>query len=72
EGLARAETLKDFPAEVLVDDFDLPMPLEAMPGEFQLQRKQAFARYDELLAKFAVECKAEGDHVRELGGLYVL
>ncbi len=30
------------------------------------------ARYDELLAKFATECAAEGDEVRELGGLYVL
>jgi preprotein translocase subunit SecA len=29
-------------------------------------------RYKELLAKFEVECRAEGDRVRELGGLYVL
>jgi preprotein translocase subunit SecA len=30
------------------------------------------ARYEQLLAKYEVECKAEGDQVRELGGLYVL
>ena len=30
------------------------------------------ARYSELLAKFEDECKAEGDKIRELGGLYVL
>ena len=29
-------------------------------------------RYDELVAKFKVECGAEGDEVRKLGGLYVL
>ncbi len=72
EGLARAETLKDFPAELMVDDFELPLPLDQMPEEFQLARKNAFARYDELLAKLTPECRAEGDLVRELGGLYVL
>jgi preprotein translocase subunit SecA len=30
------------------------------------------ARYEELLAKYSGQCKAEGDKVRELGGLYVL
>jgi preprotein translocase subunit SecA len=29
-------------------------------------------RYAELLAKFEPECKAEGDRIREIGGLYVL
>ena len=29
-------------------------------------------RYEELLAKYGEECEAEGDRVRELGGLYVL
>ena len=29
-------------------------------------------RYQELLEKFTEECKAEGERVRELGGLYVL
>jgi preprotein translocase subunit SecA len=30
------------------------------------------ARYSELLAKFKEECTAEGDTIRELGGLYVI
>jgi preprotein translocase subunit SecA len=30
------------------------------------------ARYKELVAKFEAECSAEGEKVRELGGLYVL
>ncbi len=72
EGLARAEALKDFPAEAMVDQFELPMPLDQMPEEFQLARKNAFARYDELVATLTPECKKEGDRVRELGGLYVL
>ncbi len=29
-------------------------------------------RFEDLIAKFSEECKAEGDRVRELGGLYVL
>jgi preprotein translocase subunit SecA len=29
-------------------------------------------RYKQLLEKFETECKAEGDRIRELGGLYVL
>jgi len=33
---------------------------------------EAEARYEELLAKYSAECKAEGEKVRELGGLYVL
>jgi preprotein translocase subunit SecA len=30
------------------------------------------ARYKDLLAKFEEQCRAEGDRIRELGGLYVL
>ncbi len=37
-----------------------------------LEPDETSERYQELLAKFAVECKAEGDEIRELGGLYVL
>ena len=33
---------------------------------------EAIARHEELLAKFEPECQAEGERVRELGGLYVL
>ena len=34
--------------------------------------EEAQRRYEELLEKFSAECKAEGDKVRELGGLFVL
>ncbi len=34
--------------------------------------EEGAARYAELLAKFADECRSEGDEVRRLGGLYVL
>ena len=73
EGMARHEVLKEGHApEVLVDEFALPLPLDQMPEEFKEARAKALARYNELLAEFTDECKAEGDKVRELGGLYVL
>ncbi len=73
EGLARHEVLKEgHSAEVMVDDFALPVPLAQMPDEFKEARAKAFARYDELLAELKVSCRAEGDEIRELGGLYVL
>ena len=73
EGLARHEVLKEgHGAEVMVDDFALPLPLDEMPEEFREDRAKAMARYDELLAELKVECAAEGDKVRELGGLYVI
>ena len=34
--------------------------------------EEAEARFEELLAKYEVECKAEGEEVRKIGGLYVL
>jgi preprotein translocase subunit SecA len=34
--------------------------------------EEGTARYNELLAKYKEECQAEGDQVRDLGGLYVL
>jgi preprotein translocase subunit SecA len=37
-----------------------------------LDTEEGRARYEELLAKHEAECRAEGDKVRELGGLYVL
>ena len=37
-----------------------------------LESEEGQARYDELLARYEPETKAEGDKVRELGGLYVL
>ena len=73
EGLARAQVLKEgHSADVMVDDFALSLPLEEMPEDFQSARAAAFARYDELLAELTKSCRAEGDKVRELGGLYVL
>ncbi len=57
---------------LLVDDYELPMPLDQMPEDFQEGRKKALARYAELLAEHSVQCKTEGDEVRELGGLYVI
>ena len=73
EGLARADVLKEgYDAALLVDDYELPMPLDQMPEDFQEGRKKGLARYQELLAEYSVQCKAEGDEVRELGGLYVI
>ena len=73
EGLARHEALKEgFEPELLGDDFDLPMPIDQMPEEFQQARAAAKARYQELLTVFKEQCSAEGAKVRELGGLYVL
>jgi len=34
--------------------------------------EEGLARYEELLAKHTAECRAEGEKVRDLGGLYVL
>ena len=73
EGLARHEVVKEgHDPAVLVDDFALPMPLDQMPDEFKEARAAAMARYAELEREFKTSCKAEGDKVRELGGLYVL
>jgi preprotein translocase subunit SecA len=73
EGLAsRAVLAEGFDQSTLVDEFALPMPLEQMPEDYQHDRSRAQARYRELLAKFTAECKAEGDRIRELGGLYVV
>ncbi len=73
EGLARQQVLGEGHApDVMVDDFAMPVPLDQMPDEFRTARAAAMARYDELLTGFKASCKAEGDKVRALGGLYVL
>ena len=73
EGLARQDVLKEgFTADLLVDEFELPLPLDQMPDDFREARTKALARYQELLVGYNAECKAEGDVVRELGGLYVI
>src|SRR5947207_1574366 len=38
----------------------------------ELDSEEGQALYAQLVPKFEVECKVEGDQVRELGGLYVL
>ncbi len=73
EGLARADVLKEgYDAGLLVDDYELPVPVDQMPEDFQESRKKALARYAELLDEYEAQCKAEGDEVRALGGLYVI
>ena len=46
ENLAKADVLKEgYDAGLLVDDYELPMPLDQMPEDFQEGRKKALARY---------------------------
>ena len=73
EGLARQQVISEgFTPDLLEADHDLPVPLEQMPDEFRTNRAAAQARYGELLEVFSAECRAEGEKVRALGGLYVL
>jgi preprotein translocase subunit SecA len=48
------------------------MPLEQMPPDYLTARDKAQSRYRELVSEFTASCRAEGDEVRALGGLYVL
>ena len=45
---------------------------EALASGVDLDTDDGQARYAELLAKFADQCRGEADEVRRLGGLYVL
>ena len=73
EGLARQKVVNEgFDPLTLEDDYALPFVEGSIPAEFAEQRAAAQARYQQLLDEFTAECKAEGDHIRELGGLYVL
>jgi preprotein translocase subunit SecA len=73
EGLARHDVLKEgYTADLLVDEFELPLPLAQMPDDFREARSKALTRYKELVASYSAQCKAEGDRVRELGGLFVI
>ncbi|MFT3853048.1 MAG: preprotein translocase subunit SecA [Ilumatobacteraceae bacterium] len=73
EGLAHQAVINEgFTPNLLVDEFELPVPLEEMDEEYRTNRAAALARYDQLLAEFEEQCKAEGAKVRQLGGLYVL
>jgi preprotein translocase subunit SecA len=73
EGLARQQVLSEGHSEdLLKDEFELAMPLANMPEEFQSARALAQSRYQEVLAQYIEQCKAEGVQIRALGGLYVL
>ena len=73
EGLARQQVLKEgHHADTLLDEFDLPMPLEQMPPDYLTARDKAQGRYRELVQELGESCRAEGEQVRALGGLYVL
>ena len=73
EGLAERDVLRSgYEIEHLVPDFELPAPIDQMPEEFQTKRKEAKALHAERLAHHRSKCRAEGDKIRELGGLYVV
>jgi preprotein translocase subunit SecA len=73
EGLAQQHVLREgHHPDTLLDDFALPVSLEFMSAEFRTDRDKAQARLRELVAQYSVSCKAEGERVRALGGLYVL
>ena len=73
EGLARTDVLKEgFDEGLLAHEFELPVPLDQMPEDFQVERKKAKAFYEERLEHHTAACRAEGDKIRELGGLYVI
>jgi preprotein translocase subunit SecA len=73
EGLARRAVLAEgFTPDTLVDEFTLPMPLDQMPEEYRENRAKAQARYSALLESITADCRAEGEKVRAVGGLYVI
>ena len=73
EGAARHDVLKEgYDADLIVDVSELPLPVDEMPDDFKEGREKALARYAELREVYAAEYQAEGDTVRELGGLYVV
>ncbi len=75
EGLARKELVGRGINPELVDldpgDPGVFSYLEANP-EMAATRRDAVEQFTALKTKFEAECKAEGDSVRNLGGLYVL
>ena len=64
EGLARTDVLKEgYDEGLLAHDFELPMPVDQMPEEFQVDRKKALALYEERLAHHTdgVPCRGRQD-----------
>ena len=57
---------------ILGGNSELLAQQEVRGAGLELESEEGQARYRELLAKYEQECKAEGEKVRELGGLYVL
>ncbi|MFM7262472.1 MAG: SEC-C metal-binding domain-containing protein, partial [Acidimicrobiales bacterium] len=73
EGLARQQVINEgHRPEHLVEDRDLPAPIDQMPEDFRAARRAALARYAELVKEFGRQCAEDGEKVRALGGLYVL
>jgi preprotein translocase subunit SecA len=59
--------------DILLGGYPEGLASRDVTGEgLDLETDEGKARYDELFAKHRAECKAEGDQVREAGGLYVL
>jgi preprotein translocase subunit SecA len=59
--------------DILLGGYPEGLARRDVAGEgLDLETEEGQARYEELLAKHEVECRAEGEQVRELGGLYVL
>ena len=73
EGMARAQVLKyGHHPDTLLDEFALPVALEEMPMDYITARRKAHERMAELVREYTQVCEAEGNKVRQLGGLYVL
>ena len=73
EMLARQQVISEGAlASLFSEEADLPAPLAEMPEEYKAARAAAHARYKEILDDWKVQCSAEGDEVRKVGGLYVL
>ena len=69
--LLKAEGINPELIELDMNDPGVVAALEAQP-EVADARTAALARHDQLVAELAENCKAEGEKVRALGGLYVL
>jgi preprotein translocase subunit SecA len=73
EGMARNQVLKEgHHPDTLVDEFELPVPLEQMPIDYINARTKAHERLAELIREFGKACEEEGRKVRDVGGLHVL
>ena len=61
EGLAEQAVINEgFTPDLLVDEFELPLPLEEMDEEYRTNRAAALARYDQLRAEFEDALQGRG------------